>query len=367
MSERAFQPDWFSKPGDTIAALMAQRNFTHREMAAKLATDLLTLRKLLAGTVGIDSRLATQLSVCLGGAPSFWMKRDATYREALTRAARTISDAAVTEWLRLLPPKAFCDFGWIQKSSSPAETVKTYMSYFGVSTPAEWQRRYVESVADVAFRTSPSFESKMGALSAWLRQGELEASIVSTKQWSTPRLRDCVNELRRLSKRKTPSTFIPHLRTICASAGVAVVFVRAPSGCRASGATRFLSPDKAMVVLSFRHLSDDHFWFTFFHEIGHLVLHGKDATFIDGEPILQNKKEEEANAFAANVLIPMERHEEMISLKPRMEAVVRFAVSIGVAPGIVVGQMQHERAIGPQQLNFLKRRYRWEELAAAFD
>ncbi|MFX9089566.1 ImmA/IrrE family metallo-endopeptidase, partial [Acinetobacter baumannii] len=41
-----------------------------------------------------------------------------------------------------------------------------------------------------------------------------------------------------------------------------------------------LTPEKAMVLLSFRHLSDDHFWFTLFHEFAHLLLHN-NQTFID--------------------------------------------------------------------------------------
>jgi hypothetical protein len=77
------------------------------------------------------------------------------------------------------------------------------------------------------------------------------------------------------------------------------------------------------------------------------------------------EKEKEANAFSETVLVPPERHEELASLRPRAREVMRFAVSIGVSPGIVVGQMQHRRMIGPQQLNFLKRRYGWDEIQAA--
>jgi Zn-dependent peptidase ImmA (M78 family) len=122
-----------------------------------------------------------------------------------------------------------------------------------------------------------------------------------------------------------------------------------------------------MIVQSFRHLSDDHFWFTFFHEIGHLVLHGHEATFVDSKRSSECSLEAEANEFAANVLIPLQRHDELVSLRPRMESIVRFAVSIGIAPGIVVGQMQHLRVIGPHQLNFLKRQYDWSEIAAALN
>ncbi len=128
---------------------------------------------------------------------------------------------------------------------------------------------------------------------------------------------------------------------------------------------RFISPDKAMVIVSFRYLSDDHFWFTFFHEIGHLILH-RASTFVDGEAVLESDRERQANEFAAGVLIPLDRRDELAALSPRTENVVRFAVSIGVSRGIVVGQLQHLGIIGHGKLNSLKRRYKPEEISAAF-
>jgi Zn-dependent peptidase ImmA (M78 family) len=143
------------------------------------------------------------------------------------------------------------------------------------------------------------------------------------------------------------------------------MFVRTPVGCAASGATRFVSSNKAMVILSFRYLSDDHFWFTFFHEIGHLLLHKANLTFIDGEESLSNKMEKEANDFSERALIPESRRDELMDLKAARESIIRFAYSVGVSAGIVVGQLQHHKIIGPNQMNFLKRRFNRQQIEAA--
>lgn len=366
MNKGSFQPDWFSRPGDTIVALMARRQMTFDVLADQLGMDTAQTRGLLAGAVAIDQAIAKRLSETIGGTVSFWINRQSAYVEALSLAAERIPKEQASEWLRRFPHRDLSEFGWVEKQTSCVDTLKCYLAYFGVSSPEEWESRYAEFLADVNFRTSPTFVSKVGALSAWLRQGEMQATQIQTTDWNRSFLRERLGDLRKLSMRKSPFGFAPKLREICASAGIAVVFVRGPKGCRASGATRFLSPRKAMLILSFRHLSDDHFWFTFFHEIGHLVLHSQTTTFVDSDPTSDDDREAEANAFAAGVLVPVERQEELAALPPRMNSVVRFAVSVGVSPGVIVGQMQHLRTIGPNQLNFLKRRYSWEEIAAAF-
>lgn len=366
MNDRFFEPDWFSKPGDTLAALMARRGLMPQRLVEKLECNAATVRGLLAGTENIDEKMAIRLSQCVGGTPSFWLKRQSNYEAALVHAADAVPNDKGAAWLRRFPLQNIADYGWIDKPARRADIIKLYLAYFGVTGPEDWERRYTDFLEDVAFRTSPSFESKVGALSAWLRQGEIEAALVPCAPWNPNVLRSRIADLRRLTKAKRPAYFVPRLREICAAAGIAIVFVRAPSGCRASGATRFLAPEKAMAILSFRHLSDDHFWFTLFHEIGHLLLHDERSTFIDAEATSLGEKEIEANTFAASVLVPCDRYDELINLRPRTEDVVRFAVSVGVSPGIIVGQLQHLGVIGRHQLNFLKRRYEWNGIASAF-
>ncbi len=119
------------------------------------------------------------------------------------------------------------------------------------------------------------------------------------------------------------------------------------------------------MILSFRYLSDDHFWFTFFHELGHLLLHSKKLTFVDGEAGITDEAEQEANTFSAEVLVPSCRRDEMMDLPPRRDAIIRFAYSVGVAPGIIVGQMQHHQILTRNRMNFLKRRFDWDQISEA--
>jgi len=171
-------------------------------------------------------------------------------------------------------------------------------------------------------------------------------------------LRRRLPDLRRLTLQERPGEFLPELLLACASVGVAVAFVPAPNGCHASGAARWLTPSKALVVLSHRYRANDHLWFTFFHEIAHILHHGKKRLFIDWAG-LTGEHEDEANSWAADFLIPRQFVPALKAVGRSREGVLKLAQRIGVAPGIVVGRMQKDGLLPWSRLNELKTRYEW--------
>jgi hypothetical protein len=150
------------------------------------------------------------------------------------------------------------------------------------------------------------------------------------------------------------------LQRFCASAGVALAYVPEVKGCRACGVTRWLTASKALVQLSDRYKTEDHLWFTFFHEVGHIILHGKKAVFLE-EGSSSNKEEREADRFAREQLIPTLAYESWCrEIESRFTSanVLAFAEAQGVAAGIVVGRLQHDKMIPFHRLNELKGRVR---------
>ena len=365
MVDTAFQPDWFSKPGDTLLTLMEQLELTSESLAKKIDRTDAIVRGLLAGTIVVDESLAKALSKHVGGTSDYWLVRQAKYQTALAKAADVIPHETADQWIKEFPHSDMRKNGWIKPTMRRSDLVREYLSYFGVNNPTEWENRYTDFLKNSAFRTSPTFKSKIGALSIWLRQGEIEAAQLQCAPWNPKALKSRIDEIRVLCKAKNPAYFLPRLRRICADVGIAIVFVSAPSGCAASGVARFVAPNKALVILSFRYLSDDHFWFTLFHEIGHLLLHNENPTFIDSEDGVESQMEKEANDFSERTLIPTRYREKLLDLKPNKESVIRFAYSIGVSSGIVVGQLQHHNVLGRQHLNFLKRRFSWHDIQLA--
>jgi HTH-type transcriptional regulator / antitoxin HigA len=213
----------------------------------------------------------------------------------------------------------------------------------------------------VAFRMSTAHETNPASVAAWLRQGVIEAEKIECDLWNKSTLIASIPDIRALTRCKDPSVFFASLVEIGRRCGVAFVFVRTPKGCTASGATHFISKTKAIIQLSFRYRSDDHFWFTLFHEIGHLILHDRSHLFIEGAAQIALHDENEANVFAADTLIPPEYRNEFGAIRQKFSLVMRFAKRVGVSPGIVVGQMQKVGMLHQGQMNFLKVRYQWRQ------
>ena len=351
-----FRPDWASAPGDTIADILAERGLSLMQFAQDIGRTPEQAGELLQGRATITIQIARRLERILGASVAFWMSRDFQYRQDIARL-----NATDEKWLTDLPVGDMIRFGWLKSTPHPSDELAACLRFFNSSSIREWREMYHKVQEMVAFRTSPSFDSRPAAVAAWLRQGEVESESIECSPWDPSRFQESLSSIRPLTRQKHPSRFIPDLQKRCAESGVAVVIVRAPNGCRASGATRFLSRRKALLLLSFRHLSDDQFWFSFFHEAAHLLLHGNEGFFLEGVEAPATEEEEQANEFAGHMLVPPDLRTAMLKLPAHGREVIRFARSLDVSPGIIVGQLQHYGRINHNQLNGLKRRFCWTD------
>lgn len=348
-----FHPNWASKPGDTISDILKDRKLSIGSFAEKINYSKRETNDLIEGQLEINHEIACKLEMVLGASKDFWLNREFNYRKDLSRIEEEKS------WLKELPLKSMREFGWINQSNN---ILTDCLNFFDVPDVNTWRKRYSDLYSQYSFRISNSYTSEVGAVATWIRQGEIQASNIECKKWSKEVFIDTLEEIKPLTKRKSPKDFLPTLIKSCADCGVAVTIVQTPSGCRASGATKFINEDKALLLLSFRYLSDDQFWFTFFHEAGHILYHGERGLFIEGMPESKIEEEREANIFAGEILIPHHLEEELSKLRGNKRDIISFAIKAGISPGIVVGQLQHRGYFQKSSLNAFKRRYDREEI-----
>lgn len=354
-----YRPTTVSAPGETLLDLLDERGLTQAELARRLDRPLKTINEIVKGKAAIVPETALQLERALGVPAGFWLTREARYREWIARQEAEEELQTQVPWLRDLPLKEMRAFKWIPAGCSRAETVRACLSFFGVASVDAWRATYEKPLA--AFRASSKVKKQPGAVAAWLRQGEREAAGIQCLSFDGDKFRAGLAEVRRLTCDPEPNTFIPRLQGLCKECGVAVVFVPAPKGCPASGAVRWLSGEKALIQLSLRYKTNDHLWFTFFHEAGHILLHGKSMVFVEDFRAVgaEDEKEREANQFARDFLIPPDLAERLADLRITHDSVRDFAKAAGIAPGIVIGRLQKEKLAPWTHLNDLKEKYHW--------
>jgi len=359
MTEHApvFQPDWVSPPGDTVADLLEEKGWSQAEFAQRCGYTTKHASLLINGKASITEDAALKLERVLGGSARFWLVREAQYRETIARQNEFEALAEQVDWLKQIPLADMIKFGWVKKYAHKGQQVAECLQYFGVSSVDVWQRQYTEPLA--AFKASEKFAKDGAAVSAWLRYGERCASEMACNVFDKAQFKEALIELRALTLESDPDVFIPRLVEVCAGAGVAVVFAPTPKGCPVSGATRWLSPDRALLMLSLRHKTNDHLWFAFFHEAGHLLLHGKRIVFLETNG-LDGEHEREADQFASNLLIPPNYAKQLAYIDRTYASVKRFANEVGVAPAIVVGRLQKEGYLSWNMLNKCKVHYQWK-------
>lgn len=359
-----FAPDWVAVPGESISDLLEERGWTQADLATRTGFTRKHINLLLNGKAPITEETALRLERVLGSTARFWLNLEAQYREHLARQEAVKSLAAHTDWLKELPLADMVKFGWVRKVKDKPRQVFECLRYFGVANVAAWRAQYERPVA--AYRASEKLIRTPAAVSSWLRRGERAAEDMRLGDFDREAFESALQSIRALTAESDPKVFIPKLTDLCARVGVAVVIAPAPKGCPVSGATKWLTSDKALIMLSLRGKTDDKLWFSFFHEAGHLLKHGKRMTFLDilGEDGLNPQEEREADAFARDMLIPPANYAELLAQHMLNDRAIRnFAKQINVAPGIVLGRLQYDGHIGWQQFNYLKISYRWDHEA----
>jgi len=353
-----YEPDVVSAPGETLAEVLEERDMSQRDLADRLGLATPTLSKIINGRAPISQKTALGLERVLGIPAGFWNRYEAAYRESLARQEERLSRTEWLDWARQFPWSEAVKFGWGEPAED-VDLVERLLQFFGVASPEQYAETYAKLAVNL--RESPKFKSDAAHLAMWLRQGERQAADIDCAPYNKPVFKEALKKARSLTTVADPKVFVPQLQDTCRACGVAVVFVPELSKTHVSGATRWLSRGaKALIQLSVRYKTNDSLWFTFFHEAAHILKHSRQALFLE-DAGQTGDRENEANSFAADLLIPPREFRTFRS-RPQFpkRAIEEFAHHIGIAPGIVIGRLQKDRLLRwDTRLNSLKRRYKW--------
>ncbi|MBI4590534.1 MAG: HigA family addiction module antidote protein [Candidatus Rokubacteria bacterium] len=341
-------------PGELLAETLDAMNLSQAELARRMGRPVQAINEIVRGSKEITPETAIQLERVLGVPAHVWLGLEAEYRHTKARLDDRKRLAAEADLPAAKLYRPLVRLGWLPKTRDKIEQIARLLDFFGVGS-----LRNIPEAEAAAYRLSRTKTAQPEALAAWLRKGELEAEKIATAPFNEDRLRNFLPELRQLTM-KAPRIFESHVKKALSDCGVALVLLPHLPKTHAHGATRWSSPEKALVQLSLRGKWADIFWFSLFHELGHVLLHGRKQVYIEWSDGDQDEPEVQADRFARDQLIAPDVYQAFLDKRGfSATAVAAFARNQGIHPGIVVGRLQHEGHVPYSQLNHLRTRFEW--------
>lgn len=335
-------------PGATIKEQLVDRGMSQKEFAARMDMSEKHISKLINGEVQLTPDCAVRLEMVLGVPAKFWSNLEAIYREKLVKVKAENSMDRDEDIAKRFPYGEMAKYGWIPATRNGKEKVINLRKYFGV---VELSLLENTQITRIACRRLAITEKSDLALMAWAQRAKVIARGIDTEPINVKGLINKLGVIRDMTL-MTPEQFCPKLKSLLAEYGIALVFLPHLKGSFLHGAT-FMDGNKIVLGLTARGGDADRFWFSLFHELGHIVLgHLGNA---DGT---SQQEEFDADKWSGDQLIPADAFRKFRKNREfSVNAVNTFAGAIHVAPGIVVGRLQKEGEIRHNMLNELKEHY----------
>lgn len=341
-----YHPQIAFHPGETLAEKLEELGMGPKEFAIRTGKPEKTVIAILKGTSSITPEMAVQFEHVLKIPAHFWLNMQRNYDEFVARQERQELLTQSTEWARKFPIADMVKKGWLPAKTTIAEKTSELLAFFSISNHIAWEDYYCNQQLKVAFRISLAHTKEPHAVSAWLRKGDLQAAELTAQPYSEKRFKASLPEIKNIMATH-PNDFFRQLQALCLEAGVKVVHTPCIKKAPINGSTRWLN-DTPLIQLTGRYKRNDSFWFTFFHEAGHILLHGKKDIFMEAVDYSDKdiKKEKEADEFAVKWTLSKEEEQDILQQDTISEEdIIEFAQKFNTHPAIIIGRLQHDKII----------------------
>ena len=262
-------------PGLMVGEYLEAFNWSQRDLARRTGLTPKTISEICNTKAPITPTTALTFEKVLQRPAHFWLNLQRQYDEDKARRKHYGFSEDWLQWAHKFP---LADMRRLKFSLPPVVSdVDALLGFFGVSSPDSWDS--VWNTYGIAYRQTRNFTKSVEAITAWVRETELVASEIYTSDFNEQLLRSLLPEIRRLTQERVEEV-IETVQSLCASAGIAVVWVPELPHTGISGCARWLSNNRALIGITLRYKTDDQMWFSLFHEFGHILLHKNKQSFV---------------------------------------------------------------------------------------
>ncbi len=334
-------------PGETIKEELEARGWTQADLADILGRPPRLVSEIIAGKRSITPETARGLGAAFGTSAQFWMNLASSYQLSKVTAHDDESVARRAQLFSVIPQlNEVFRRGWIEETGNVSVLEERVKSFLGIATLTP--EAVLQSQQGAAARAS-SGPSPVQA--AWLaRARQLARGCKPEGEFTPEKIPGLITELNVLKKDSDGLGQIPGALT---RAGIRFVIVEPLATSKIDGFCFWLTDTAPVIAMTLRFDRIDAFWFTLFHELGHINAgDGKSGNPLNlDENILESSKdtdrtgvERDADDFASEALIPEKRMRQFMATSNRYitkENIMYFAKQIGAHPGIIVGRLHH--------------------------
>ena len=334
-TQNQYFPQSRPHPGETLTEKLEELGMGSKEFSVRTGKPEKTISAILNGKSSITPDMAVQFESVTLIPAHFWLNSQRNYDEFKAKESYKKTLEAAIGWAKQFPLANMVKLGWIKKAATAQDKAAELLRFFGFADHHAWEKYYFKQQLLVAFRISLAQTQGAYAISAWLRQGELQAEKLSVQPFNKKKLEEVLATIKTLMEEQ-PKDFFEKLQHTCAKAGVKVVYTDCLPKAPINGATRWLN-DTPLIQLTGRYKRNDIFWFTVFHEIAHILLHGKKDIFLEKVEYIgkETEKEAEADRFAADCLLSETAKQEILDSVPMNVTKIRaFAKKFHTHPGM---------------------------------
>lgn len=303
--EKKFKAVYAFHPGITLREKLNEMGMSVKEFAIRTSKPEKTINAVLMGKSSLTPDMAVAFEQITMIPAHLWMNLQRNYDEYEARLKREsiLSDGKTIAWAKCFPYAKMAKLGWVPAARSISEKITNLFSFFKITTASAWENLFLNQALKSEFRLSLSCSKDPHSISAWLRQGEILAETTKAKSTYSPELLKEKLPQMLMLVREEPAAASSQLSNLCSEAGIKLIYISHIPHAPVNGCARWIE-DVPSIQMTDQQKQNDDFWFSFFHEIGHILLHGKKDVFLEDKEYLEQQKDKEleADKFASEIL-----------------------------------------------------------------
>ena len=331
-------------PGCTLREKLEEMQMSVKEFAVRTTKPEKTINAVLNGTSSLTPDMAIAFEAVTLIPAYLWMNLQREYDEFVARKKREelYCDKATIKWALSFPYEHMGRIGWVRPTTDIKDRIANLLAFFRITSVQAWENYYINQELKVAFKLSLGKTKDPYAISAWLRKGDIDAEIDGVKKtFSAAETKRIIPSILALVKDQ-PEDAVMTLRSICSASGIKLIFTDSIPNAPIRGCARWVN-GVPCIQMTDSPKKNDVFWFSFFHELGHILMHGKKEIFMDEHNSYDSlEKEQEADRFASDILLNRTAEKELLAMQTfDAETVRNFAEQHNTHPGIVSGRLKY--------------------------